>query len=128
MQYLYGDETVWGVPGGGVNEGESLIDALKRELKEELGVSIEVGDLLCLIETPSTERVEHTLHCVFAGKITDGKPSVNPGHTSASSVRWLGIHEIADSVLYPPANDIIGQALLGNIKAEYLGLRRRQWF
>lgn len=35
----------WEIPGGQVEEGESLTDALKREVKEETGIDIEVGSL-----------------------------------------------------------------------------------
>lgn len=36
----------WYFPGGGANVGESLQEALKREAREELGVEVEVGELL----------------------------------------------------------------------------------
>lgn len=35
----------WEIPGGQVEEGESLTDALKREVKEETGIDIVVGSL-----------------------------------------------------------------------------------
>lgn len=37
---------LWGVPGGGIDSGESLVPALERELFEELGIRPKIGNLL----------------------------------------------------------------------------------
>ena len=37
---------LWEFPGGSVEFGETLAEALKREMKEEFGIHIEVGELL----------------------------------------------------------------------------------
>ncbi len=38
----------WVFPGGQVEEGENLIEALKREIREESGIEVEVGELFCI--------------------------------------------------------------------------------
>lgn len=38
----------WVFPGGQVEVGENIIDGVKREVKEETGVEIEVGELFCV--------------------------------------------------------------------------------
>ena len=38
----------WVFPGGQVEIGENLIDALKREIMEETGIEIEVGEVFCI--------------------------------------------------------------------------------
>ncbi len=38
----------WAIPGGMVEVGENLTDALKREVNEEAGIVIEVGELFCV--------------------------------------------------------------------------------
>ncbi len=38
----------WVFPGGQVEEGENLIEALKREIWEESGIEAEVGELFCI--------------------------------------------------------------------------------
>lgn len=44
------DNKFWSLPGGGVEEGESLEQALKREMLEETGVKPEIGPLLFINE------------------------------------------------------------------------------
>ncbi len=38
----------WVFPGGQVEEGENLIEALKREIWEESGIEVETGELFCV--------------------------------------------------------------------------------
>lgn len=38
----------WAFPGGQVEVGENVIDAVKREIMEETGVDIEVGEVFCI--------------------------------------------------------------------------------
>ncbi len=56
-QYLLGQRPVgkpyagyWEVPGGKIESGETVFQALKRELQEELGIEIEFGKELMVIE------------------------------------------------------------------------------
>ena len=49
------------LPGGWVGRRESVIDALIREIDEELGIAVEVGDLLCaaeIVNSSSRQDVE----------------------------------------------------------------------
>ena len=51
------------VPGGGIEEGEDLIQGLKRELSEELDIKVKVGDLAFIKETD--DRIEYFYNCEF---------------------------------------------------------------
>ena len=54
----------WLLPGGGVQFGESLADALRRELREELGLEIDVGRPLALAEAISDDMAAYPKHVV----------------------------------------------------------------
>jgi len=44
LRQTYGDQR-WGLPGGAVEPGETILDALGRECREELSVDVEIGPL-----------------------------------------------------------------------------------
>jgi ADP-ribose pyrophosphatase YjhB (NUDIX family) len=42
--------TVWDLPGGGVEPGETLAEALRREMREETALDVALGDMLFVAE------------------------------------------------------------------------------
>jgi 8-oxo-dGTP diphosphatase len=87
----------WGLPGGGREAGETLIEAAAREAREETGLDVEVGELLALGEWI---HGTHDLFAVFRAR-ADGDPRPQAGD-AVVACRWISLDE-ADALMpwYP---------------------------
>ncbi len=101
MKYVYGGKEVFSIPGGGVDKDIPFHEALTTEWKNELGVRLEIGDVIIIGEAPASKRHPQTLHIVFIAKEIYGTPKVRPDSTHSLAVTWLAIDKLKDTPLYP---------------------------
>ncbi len=66
----------YGIPGGGQNRGETLVETVVRETEEETGLKVEVSKYLGLIERIEPEWNLHLLCHQFECEVVGGKLSV----------------------------------------------------
>ncbi|MGD7023608.1 (deoxy)nucleoside triphosphate pyrophosphohydrolase [Rossellomorea vietnamensis] len=80
---------LWEFPGGKIEEGEKPEDALKREIKEEMRCTIEIG-----------EQIEHTVYeydfgivhlTTYYCKLVEGEPVL----TEHAAIKWLAPEELS---------------------------------
>lgn len=128
MQYNYGGQEVYNLPGGNLELGEHLSDTLAREMQEELGIEVWVGEMVLVGEVYFEDRKKHTLHLLFEGKITAGIPTLNPKETSALAIKWLTINDLEKVNLYPNLSKSIKDYLKGKLSNKYIGKIDQQWF
>lgn len=63
----------WSIPGGGVDYGEKVEDAIVREMKEELNIDIEVQKLLVVANDIIPEENQHWVSPQYICKIVGGE-------------------------------------------------------
>src|SRR5512136_3250906 len=89
---------LWEFPGGSVEFGEKLAQALQREMREEYGIEIAVGELLDVVDHILPEEGQHWVSPAFICAITAGEPSIRePG--KCTEIRWFHPEEMPDESL-----------------------------
>ena len=96
-----GKEEWFIMPGGGQDVEELLPEAACREVAEELGLHIEVKDLVFVIEGLHGEkfhRVDLVFLCEYKGRIEN---AILQGDTNQVGYDWLDIKTLNTAPLYP---------------------------
>ena len=95
----------WRVPGGRIERGESPEATLRREMKEELGISVKVGKFIGFGRDNVWVRTEKRprSRCILYFYTKTRSNRLKPLKSEVSKFRWLTIEEIKRTKPLEPA-------------------------
>jgi 8-oxo-dGTP pyrophosphatase MutT (NUDIX family) len=93
----------WGLPGGGLDEGEDPVSGVHREVWEETGQRIELGDLVTIQSQHWVGRAPsgtledfHAVRIVYRARCPEpSEPVIHDVGGTTSDSRWFGRDELA---------------------------------
>ena len=106
----------WSIPGGRVELGETLPEALRREIQEECGLDVTIGDVAIILDritrdSDGSVRSHYLILDFWATPASGPSPSVVRASSDAADAGWFTLDQIRQLPTTPNLLDYLREAV-----------------
>ena len=108
---------IYELPGGHIDFGEDIVEGLKREIEEELGMTVTMGDPFAAFSYINEVKGSHSAEIIYFAKFNEPIEQVSINSEDHSKYDWFSRDEVITNQKYMSPTDKIKYT--GNVDPEY---------
>lgn len=102
---------LWGLPGGALELGETVLDGVRREVREETGLEISVGPLVAVFEPMERDAADRLrFHYVVLDYLATPVSGELHAGDDAAAARWVRLDALAELPMLAETRQVIRRA------------------
>lgn len=87
---------VFELPGGHIDYGEDIVEGLRREIVEEFGMKIKVGDPFAAFTYTNEVKGSHSVEVIYFATFEDPPENIKLNPEDHSEFKWVSENEVDD--------------------------------
>jgi 8-oxo-dGTP diphosphatase len=125
VKHRKGDREYWLLPGGGLEENETVEACAVREIMEETGLNISLGKLIFTSESINPNGRKHIINMYFQGFLKDREINICIQDRDIIDASFIDIHKIDEITIYPNIKKELSDAWRKNFSHDVRHLGNR---
>lgn len=82
------------LPGGHIDFGENIVDGLKREIREEFEIDVNIGDPFAAFDYTNEIKGSHSIEVIYFATLVSSPDDIKLHPEDHSSYEWIARDEI----------------------------------